>query len=965
VSTRLATGFYPFWFWNDALTADEIRWQVQQMAAQGVKGFFIHPRQGLQQPYLSASFFEMVDVALSAAKDCSLVVHLYDEYPYPSGIAGGQVVLGRPQYHATQLVQESHWIEGGHVRLALPRGQVLSCVAYPIQDGAIDWEKGLDLNEHVGTVLIRDSYRDTGLTAYNRKRYFASEPTPVLDVVLSPRPYKLFVSVQTEVHYFKYWHHLVDVLNPEAITRFIELTHERYRERYGAEFGRQIASIYVDETAPGWSDRIPDAFRAEYGYDLRQAMPALQEPDHPQHVRVAYDLHRLKYRLFCQSFEEPVSAWCRENGLAYSGEKPSLRMAQLRYMDIPGCEPGHTKVGARLDLLQGRLRGNAKATASAAYFYGKAGALCECYHSTGWSATLQDAKFIADGLLLMGIKYLVPHGFFYSTHALKKHDAPPTFFFQMPFWPLFGHLSRHIDRIGQLFEGTHIDAEILVVEPASGIPAHADLDAYESLLWLLMESHLDFHIVDTDILEAGRIEASHVHVADILARVVIVPPMQVIEDPLQDWLAAFEAAGGKVVRCRREFAPDELREQLLNLAQPSLSVQVSGQETGKILAAKRTAEGRQLWFVMNTSGETLSACFDAGRELREIPLEPDLPGLLRKEGDQYVRQMAPFESAILEAAQSARPMQPIPHIKVKVSGPAQLELENQNLLRMYLWRMSLLPEDGDARQERIVPAIPLAEQLADGQFRFSPALERYFGSAPELKFPELHVRYQFSFECFYTGPVQLVMEPGSIVGEWTLCVNQSDPIESSHLTPTTAHVRGSLGIDITSWLQQGENILSVQVVTDRSDGGLLNPLYLAGEFGVTLEPVRLVQRKPTGSFEQYEENLLPFYAGAIQYTTRFILGTIPAADQVIAQFEYDRPFHEATEVSINGSPYTPVAWQPRCIKLPTRCLIAGENILKTRVYTTLIRSFEGQWFDYESHQYRDITPKECVAPRVG
>jgi hypothetical protein len=24
------------------------------------------------------------------------------------------------------------------------------------------------------------------------------------------------------------------------------------------------------------------------------------------------------------------------------------------------------------------------------------------------------------------------------------------------------------------------------------------------------------------------------------------------------------------------------------------------------------------------------------------------------------------------------------------------------------------------------------------------------------------------------------------------------------------------------------------------------------------------------------------------------------------------------------------------------------------VYTTLIRSFEGQWFDYETHQVRDV-----------
>ena len=88
-----------------------------------------------------------------------------------------------------------------------------------------------------------------------------------------------------------------------------------------------------------------------------------------------------------------------------------------------------------------------------------------------------------------------------------------------------------------------------------------------------------------------------------------------------------------------------------------------------------------------------------------------------------------------------------------------------------------------------------------------------------------------------------------------------------------------------------------------------------------------------------------------QYTTRFVLEDVPAADHVIVQFEYDRPFHEATEVSINGSPYTPVVWQPRCVKLLTHYLNAGENILKTQVHTTLIRSFEGQWFDYESHRY--------------
>ena len=112
----------------------------------------------------------------------------------------------------------------------------------------------------------------------------------------------------------KYWGHFADVLNPQAVQEFIGLTHERYRQRYGEKFGKSIRSIFVDETQPGWSARLPRAFREEHGYDLLPLLPALQDATHPDHVRVAYDLRRLQYKLFCASWEEPISAWCRAHG---------------------------------------------------------------------------------------------------------------------------------------------------------------------------------------------------------------------------------------------------------------------------------------------------------------------------------------------------------------------------------------------------------------------------------------------------------------------------------------------------------------------------------------------------------------------------------------------------------------------------------------------------------------------------
>ncbi len=542
------------------------------MAAKGIRGFFIHSRQGLKVPYLSDAFLRMVDVAIEEAERHELAVHLYDEYPYPSGPAGGATLLGNPHFWATYLERRTYDLPGGEMRLELPRGKVLACTACPLDGDRADWSRARDLRSAVGPVLTADSYVLMGLTRYNRKRYFASDPVPTLVATLPPGPQRLFVTVQAVYENYKYWDHFIDALNPAAVREFIRLTHERYAERYSERFGRTVHSIFADETSAVWTDRLPDEFASECGYDLCAALPALQDPAHPQHLRVAADLQRVKYRLFCESFEEQVAGWCRDHGIAYSGEKPSMRLAQLRYMDIPGCEPGHTKAGAPMDLLGAGVRSNARATASAAYFYGKEGALCECYHSTGWSATLQDAKLVADGLLLAGIRYLVPHGFFYSTHALKKHDAPPTFFFQMPYWPLFGALSRRIDRIAERLEGTHVDARVLVVEPSWGLPADEDRRAYVRLQQALMDAHVDFLTVDTDILESGEVADERVRIRDVAAPVVVVPPMRVVEEALAAWLDGFEAAGGVVLRVEADFEASELIERVLGRVRPALSI---------------------------------------------------------------------------------------------------------------------------------------------------------------------------------------------------------------------------------------------------------------------------------------------------------------------------------------------------------------------------------------------------------
>ncbi len=196
------------------------------------------------------------------------------------------------------------------------------------------------------------------------------------------------------------------------------------------------------------------------------------------------------------------------------------------------------------------------------------------------------------------------------------------------------------------------------------------------------------------------------------------------------------------------------------------------------------------------------------------------------------------------------------------------------------------------------------------------------------------------------------MEPGSIVGEWSLAINQSQQTRESSFQPSQSHVRGAW--DTSTLAPPGKNILTVTVKTDRPDGGLLNPLYLAGDFGVSLSPLRLTTPLQDGLFEKYTSNLLPYYAGVIEYQIPFDCPSLPDAPRLRVRFDFPGPFHEACEIIFNRGMAHALPWGPYEIDIDRSELRPIGNLLTIRVYTTLIRSFEGQEFDPLQHRYVSI-----------
>jgi len=88
----------------------------------------------------------------------------------------------------------------------------------------------------------------------------------------------------------------------------------------------------------------------------------------------------------------------------------------------------------------------------------------------------------------------------------------------MPYWPLFGHLTKRPRPYrGLISDGTYIDAKVLVVDPGSGLPSTEDLAAsYEQLMAALMSAADRLSDCGHDILEAAEIKDAQVRIRDIV-----------------------------------------------------------------------------------------------------------------------------------------------------------------------------------------------------------------------------------------------------------------------------------------------------------------------------------------------------------------------------------------------------------------------------------------------------------------
>lgn len=369
----------PFWFLNGELTAEELRRQLADFAAHGIYGVVLHPRMGLSPDitYLGERYFALIRTAVEAAAALDMKIVLYDEGMYPSGSASGLVVKDHPE-----LASEGITL----AQTVLPGDELLA-------------------QAESGTLVVRKSGGTMRGLHWGEDDGEKNAPKTA------------------------------DILNPAAVSRFIELTHEAYYRELKEYFGAAIIGFFTDEPSIlgrnvsgmfPWTHGFAEIFRRAGGNAAN--LTALFDGRENDDTRL---YHKLLLQREGEVYYGTLSRWCEAHGIGLMGHPHQSDDIEVeKYFAVPGQDLVLRWLAPEKDGLAGIDSTMAKCSADAARLMGRRRNANECFGACNkddnpWQLSGGDINGTPTGWQCAGSTCLFRTPFITASAASARTSARP------------------------------------------------------------------------------------------------------------------------------------------------------------------------------------------------------------------------------------------------------------------------------------------------------------------------------------------------------------------------------------------------------------------------------------------------------------------------------------------------------------------------------------------------------------
>jgi hypothetical protein len=285
---------HAMWNFNlSTLNEKDVISGIEEMAKLNYGGFFIEaggrPQPGQGVTFLSDEYFRFYKLAIEQAKKHGLEMILYDDYAFPTGTVGGQMLSQHPEYVAKSLnMAEKDVVGPASAELAIPQGT------------------------YVGSVMMnRETFELVDISDKKSQDRVAWQ---------APKGnWKMMVFYLAGGRA-----RVVDYLDATAMSTFISMTYEKYQQNFGNEFGKLITQTFYDEPSMHHADRMwtpgfNAGFQKKYGYSPMKFYPALWYDIGPQTAAARNALFGFRAQLFAENFIKRLNDWCAAHHLEFGG----------------------------------------------------------------------------------------------------------------------------------------------------------------------------------------------------------------------------------------------------------------------------------------------------------------------------------------------------------------------------------------------------------------------------------------------------------------------------------------------------------------------------------------------------------------------------------------------------------------------------------------------------------------------
>ncbi|MHB0998052.1 MAG: hypothetical protein ACYC27_02310 [Armatimonadota bacterium] len=253
----------------------------------------------------------------------------------------------------------------------------------------------------------------------------------------------------------KYETGYLDTLSVEAVTCFINMTHERYKVEGGDLFDEVVIGFFTDEPAdmmdtfdgcPGgwntcglpWTPGFPDRFFEKFEYHIEPLYAQLAG----ENASAKRDYWTLAKEMHINAYHAQIAVWCQNNGKKYTGhvgeDTPLMqsRFAGSVYQALSLMdEPGIDYLGAGSEP-EDRF-GAHVLVPSIARHSGRDRVYCEAYGISSLDLRLGPMLKRAEMFGINGINDFALMGFHNSLHGIRKHIYWPPIFNETPWWDFY------------------------------------------------------------------------------------------------------------------------------------------------------------------------------------------------------------------------------------------------------------------------------------------------------------------------------------------------------------------------------------------------------------------------------------------------------------------------------------------------------------------------------------------------